>query len=69
MTENSADSPAGKAVLSPEALDAFEDIWREWAYEGDNRELMEAGGLPELRPLAERVILWACRLPLVDETR
>lgn len=48
--------------ITPKDLQAFEELWIEWSKEGNNLDLMEAGGLPEVRSLAGRALAWAAEV-------
>jgi len=39
--------------------DTLDDIWREWSLEGNNLDLMELGGTPDVVGLAQRIIRWS----------
>ena len=45
--------------LSPEALEAFERTFSDWACELQNAEALSEGSFGDLKALAERCAVWA----------
>ena len=58
MVENNG-SKAEQIEVTPEMIEAFEDLFDDWRLTGRNAFILEAGGSGDLVDLARRILVWA----------
>ena len=58
MVDDSKRQANDEIEITPEAFEAFEDVFEEWKQNGRNVEILELGGSGDLKDLAQRCWAW-----------